>query len=536
MTLNKECGSAVSMQPKTPPASRRRNLVIVLGDQLTRRSAAFDGFDLKLDAVMMAESSEEAEHVPQHRQRLVLFLSAMRHFEATLRAEGICVDYTAMEASGHSSSLAGELIRRAKERQPEKLIVVQPGDYRVLSSLKAAACSLELPLEVRPDRHFIDSIDEFSRYAGQRKTLRLEPYYRARRKNLGLLVDKGRPIGGRWNYDADNRSTLPKRNRVDIPPPLRFQPDRITQDVMSLVRARFPGNPGQLEGFAHPVSADDAARVLDDFVTHRLLHFGQYQDAMAVGKPHLFHSLLSTSLNLHLLDPRDVINAALAAWRDSGAPLSSVEGFVRQVLGWREFIRGVYWWRMPEYADSNALGASLPLPEFMWTAETSMNCVRQCVVQLKTHGYTHHIQRLMVLGLFAMLLGVNPREVNRWHMAMSIDAVDWVSAPNVLGMSQYADGGIVASKPYCASGSYINKMSDYCRGCRYDPARAHGDESCPFTVLYWDFLDRHSARLAGNARMRLQLRNLDRKPASEIRAIRAQADVIKADAGKRSPG
>ena len=510
-------------------AERLRHLIIVLGDQLSRDSAAFDGFDTETDAVMMCESTNEATCVPQHRQRLVLFFSAMRHFRADLAADQKAVFYSALDDVENVGSLAGEVERRVRQGQPERLIVLHPGDYRVLDSLKRVACSLGVPLEIRPDRHFIDTIEGFARYAGRQKSLRLETYYRGLRKRHGILMNSARPVGDRWNFDADNRKALPKGQQLEFPSPLRFAPDAITRTVMSLVQARFPDAPGRLDSFQHPVSARDAAYVLDDFIAHRLPRFGQYQDAMAVGEPHLFHSLLSTSLNLHLLDPRDAIKAAVSVCTTGHVPLNSVEGFVRQVLGWREYIRGIYWWQMPGYAEFNALGAVLPMPAFMWTGETQMNCVRECIGQLNAHGYAHHIQRLMVLGLFAMLLGVNPNEVHRWHMSMNIDAVDWVSLPNVIGMSQYADGGIVGSKPYCASGNYINKMSDYCKNCRYEPRRAAGEGACPFSTLYWDFLDRHSERLRLNGRMTFQLRHLARKSNGEMRAIRAKAANLKTD-------
>ena len=296
-----------------------------------------------------------------------------------------------------------------------------------------------------------------------------------------------------------------------------------------MVERRFPDSPGKLDSFDYPVTHDQARAALRDFIEHRLAQFGTYQDAMVSGEPYLYHSRLSCVLNLHLLDPRDAIAAAVQAYEDGAAPINAVEGFVRQILGWREFIRGVYWLKMPDYAELNALDADLPMPAFMWTGETEMNCIAQSVGQLVEHAYAHHIQRLMVLGLFAMLLGVRPHDVHRWHMSMYADAVDWVSLPNVLGMSQYGDGGIVGSKPYAASGNYIIKMGDYCAGCRYNPKRATGEDACPITTLYWDFLSRNRRRIAGNRRMGFQLKNLDRKDDSERRAIREQAKVLKSE-------
>ncbi len=502
-----------------------RNLVLVLGDQLDPDGTAFDGFDPDRDAVLISESKEEASYVPQHRMRLVLFFSAMRHLRDALEKRGYRVFYGALDDRANRGTLAGELKRRVKASRPERVIVTEPGDFRVLDDLKAAAKRLEVKLDVRTDGHFLDSVADFALYAEDRKQLRLENYYRRLRKRHDILMKGEKPVGGRWNFDADNRERLPDSNSA--PKPKRFEPDQTTREVIKLVESQFPDGPGDPRKFDYPVTPAQARRALDDFIAKRLPDFGRYQDAMASGQPFLYHSLLSSSLNLHLLDPRDAIEAALAAYADDKAPINAVEGFVRQVLGWREFVRGVYWWKMPDYADLNALDADLPMPALMWDADTEMNCVRQSVAQLVEHAYAHHIQRLMVLGLFAMLLGVRPYDVHRWHLSMYIDAVDWVSLPNVVGMSQYGDGGIIGSKPYCASGNYINRMSDYCKDCRFDPSQATGDKACPITTLYWDFLSRNRNRLKGNRRMGFQFKNLDRKSAGERRAIKRRADRLK---------
>ncbi len=513
-------------------ARRLRNLVVVLGDQLDPDGAAFDGYDDGHDAVLMSEVDEEARYVPQHRQRLVLFFAAMRHMRDALREKGRTVLYGTLEGKHNTGTLAGELERTVEAKSPERIVVAEPGDHRVLAALKRAAHKLEVPLEVRADRHFIDTVDDFAGYAADRRELVLEMYYRRLRKRHDILMRDGKPVQGQWNFDADNRERLPKGH--DVPAPRRFRPDDVTRGVIRMVKERFPDAPGDPEAFDHPVTRVEARTALRHFVKHRLACFGRYQDAMATGEPWMYHSLLSSSLNLHLLDPRDAIDAAVAAYDAGGAPINAVEGFVRQILGWREYVRGVYWWRMPEYADLNALDADLPMPAFMWDAETEMNCVKQSVTQLVDHAYAHHIQRLMVLGLFSMLLGVKPYDVHRWHLSMYIDAVDWASLPNVLGMSQYGDGGIVGSKPYCASGNYINRMSDYCTGCRFNPAKATGDDACPVTTLYWDFLSRNRNRLKNNQRMGFQFKNLDRKDDGERRAIRRRADELKKSCTERT--
>ena len=356
----------------------------------------------------------------------------------------------------------------------------------------------------------------------------MESYYRQLRRREDILMHGGKPVNGRWNFDAENRERFSAAGPGAVPPPRRFEADRITREVIRLVERRFPKCPGDAKAFDHPVTPADAHGALEDFIANRLPRFGQYQDAMASGEPYLYHSLLSSSLNLHLLDPRDAIDAALASYAAGEAPINAAEGFVRQILGWREYVRGIYWLKMPEYAEMNALEADLPMPAFMWDGDTEMNCLKQSLDQLIAHAYAHHIQRLMVLGLFALLLGVRPYDVHRWHLSMYIDAIDWVSLPNVLGMSQYGDGGIVGSKPYCASGNYINRMSDYCKGCRYQPGKAIGDDPCPITTLYWDFLSRNRTRLRGNRRMGFQLKNLDRKTAGERRDIKQQAESLKA--------
>ena len=509
-------------------ARRLRHLVLVLGDQLDRGSAAFDGFDRHADAVLMMEVAEEATYVPQHKIRLALFFSAMRHFRDGLRGRGLPVHYSALDDPANRGSFGGEIERRAEEARPERLIVLKPGDHRVEQALCRTARKLGCGLELRDDRHFLCSPGEFAEFAEGRRNLLLEAFYRQMRRRHDVLMEGDAPAGGNWNFDQDNRESFAREGPGHIKAPRSFQPDAVTREVLALVGRRFADSPGNLDGFDYPVTHAQARAALRDFVEHRLERFGRYQDAMASGQPYLYHSRLSCVLNLHLLDPRAAIAAAVDAWREGRAPLNSVEGFVRQILGWREYMRGIYWLKMPDYAHLNALDAELPMPAFMWTAECEMRCIRECVRQLQQHAYAHHIQRLMVLGLFAMLLGVRPYAVHQWHLSMYADAIDWVSLPNVLGMSQYGDGGIVGSKPYAASGNYISRMSDYCRGCRFDPRKGTGEDACPFTTLYWDFLERHRSKLRGNRRMVFQLRNLDRKDDGERDAIRKRAEHLRA--------
>lgn len=502
-----------------------RNLIIVLGDQLAADGAALDGLDRDRDAVVMMEVDEEASYIPQHKLRIAFFLAAMRHFRDDLRAGGIEVLYSEMDDPANRGSFAAELARRVEAGSCERLVAGKPGDWRVEQALRRTAETLGKAIEIRDDTHFIVQPGEFEAFAAGRKSLVMETFYRKVRARVGALMDGDEPVGGSWNLDAENRASFGKKGPPEIAEPRSFSPDETTQAVIALVRRRFAASPGSLDRFDYPVTAEAA---LADFVTHRLGHFGRFQDAMARGRPYLYHSRLSCVLNLHLLDPRRAVAAAEEAYVRGEVPLNSAEGFIRQIIGWREYVRGVYWREMPAYAERNALEADLPAPRFLWTGETDMACVRAAVGQLVDHAYAHHIQRLMVLGLLNLLLGVNPYAVHRWHMSMYADAIDWVSLPNVLGMSQYGDGGLVGTKPYCASGNYIDRMSDYCRGCRYEPKRAEGETACPFTTLYWDFLARHKPRFAPNRRMTMQLRNLERKPAGELAAIRRRADGLKA--------
>ena len=504
-----------------------RHLVIVLGDQLNRESAAFDGFDQEADGVWMVEVREEAEHVWMTKPHIAIFLSAMRHFRDELRADDLEVDYREMDDPDNCGDLGCELLGAIEVRQPSKVIAVKPGEWRVEQLLIDAMERRGMALEIRPDQHFLSSLDAFEEHVEGRRQLLLERFYREMRRDSGILMDGNEPAGDRWNYDAENRRSFGVEGPGDVPSPIAFPPDAVTREVLDLVEHHFADHPGSLSHFDWPVTSEQAEEALGDFVEHRLPNFGSYQDAMWMEEPYLYHSRLSAALNLKLFDPRDAIDAAVRAYTRSGAPLNSVEGFVRQILGWREYVRGVYWHYMPEYAELNALDADAPLPDFYWTADTEMMCLRECIQQTLDHGYAHHIQRLMVTGLFALLLGVEPRRVHEWYLAVYVDAVEWVELPNTLGMSQFADGGIMATKPYCASGSYIQRMSNYCEHCRYDPSERLGEDACPFTTLYWDFLMRHEEQLEENPRMGLQLYNLRRIESDERRAIRRHATALR---------
>jgi deoxyribodipyrimidine photolyase-related protein len=510
-----------------------RNLILILGDQLDRQSAAFDGLDPAIDTVWMAETAREANKVWSSKPRIAVFLAAMRHFCAELEADGVCVHYDDLSA-GHES-FAHALRAAVKRLRPKALVVVEAGEYDVREELRAVARDANLPLDERTDRHFLTTHAEFAAHAAARKQLRMEYFYREMRRRHNVLMDGTDPAGGEWNYDAENRKSFGKAGPSDLTAPPNFAPDEITRAVLQDVEAHFGSHPGSLADFAWPVTRRDALRALRHFVKYRLTTFGDHQDAMWTSEPFLSHSLLSAALNLKLLNPREVIAAAEAAYRGGDAPITAVEGFIRQILGWREYVRGVYWQFMPEYRERNGLQASAPLPDFYWTGATDMVCLRETIEQTLRYGYAHHIQRLMVTGLFALLLGVEPRQVHEWYLAVYVDAVEWAELPNTLGMSQFGDGGVMASKPYVASGRYIERMSNYCRSCRFGPAARTGTDACPFTTLYWDFLARHESQLKGNRRMDMQLKNLAGIGGAERRAIRAQADALRVQmAGKTS--
>jgi deoxyribodipyrimidine photolyase-related protein len=509
-------------------ATTARQLVVLLGDQLDHSSAAFDGFDPRQDVVWMAEAHPESTRVWSSLPRIAVFLAAMRHFAAEQRAQGRQVVYRALGEHDKALTLPALLADSIARLRPQRVVCIEPGEWALRESLRAVVADAGVAYEQREDRHFLCPHATFAAHARGRRQLRMEYFYREmRRRERVLLTADDEPEGGSWNFDADNRGSFGRAGPGMLPAPRRFEPDAITRDTLDVVRRQFPDHPGSLEAFDWPVTRADALLALADFIDHRLPAFGEFQDAMWAGEPWLYHSRLSAALNLKLLQPREVIAAAERAYRRGAAPLAAAEGFIRQILGWREYVRGVYWLLMPQYLERNALAASEPLPAFYWSGDTEMACLRDAITQTLRHGYAHHIQRLMVTGLFSLLLGVEPRRVHEWYLAVYVDAVEWVELPNTLGMSQYADGGVMASKPYVASGRYIDRMSNHCAGCRYDPALAVGPQACPFTTLYWDFLARHEAALAKNQRMGMQLRNLARLDAPQRAAIAAQATALR---------
>jgi deoxyribodipyrimidine photolyase-related protein len=484
------------------------NLHLVLGDQLNTAVTSLADADPSHDLIMMCEVLEEATYVKHHQKKLVFVFSAMRHFAAELREAGYQVHYVSLDDAENTGTFTGELTRAFRQFKPSKVIVTEASEYRVLLVMQSWQASLGIPVDIRPDKRFLCSHQVFAKWANGRKQLRMAYFYREIRQTYHILMDGDLPIGGEWDYDADNRKPLPAN--IGIPPTYHQAPDAITQAVMAMVQSRFSHHFGVIDGFHYAVNRSQALIALKQFIETRLPHFGDYQDAMMQDEPWLFHSHISLYLNSGLLLPMECVQLAEQAYHQQLAPLNAVEGFIRQIVGWREYVRGVYWQYMPAYAQANALNAQRQLPDFYWSAATNMNCIKQCVKETQQHAYAHHIQRLMVLGNFALLAGMHPNEVNAWYLLVYADAYEWVELPNVSGMVLFADGGQLGSKPYAASGAYINKMSNYCKSCHYDVKAKQGESACPFNYLYWDFLIRNQDLLARNPRMAMIYNTLNK--------------------------
>jgi len=500
-----------------------KKLILVLGDQLKADSSAFNHFDSKTDQVIMIESKTESQYVWTHKAKIILFLSAMRHFAQELRAKKY--DLTYVENS--QDSITDVLRKHILSNQITHLVCVEPGEWRLKEELEDLAKQLNISATFAEDDHFYCSQDEFKQWAGAKKELRLEYFYRyLRKKHHVLMQENGEPEGNQWNFDEQNRKPYPKKGPTNLDQPIGFSPDAITQSVIEMVEKQYPDHPGSSKYFFWPVTRDQALKVLNHFVAERLPLFGMYQDAMWTNTPFGWHSLLSSSLNLKLISPKEVVDAAVNAWKKNDLPLSAVEGFVRQILGWREFIRGMYYLDMPGMAQENFYGHQRKLPKWYWTGETKMACMQDAIGQTLQYGYAHHIQRLMVTGNFALLAEILPKEVCDWYLAIYVDALEWVELPNTAGMALFANGGRFTSKPYVASGAYIKRMSNYCEKCVYQSSERHGETACPMTTLYWNFLINHQAEFDANPRTRLMTANLKKIDLDEQKKIAKHAQSI----------
>lgn len=497
-------------------------LVLILGDQLSRDISALNDFDKDKDHILMCEVSDEATYVKHHKKKIAFLFSAMRHFAKDLKDDGYNIHYTKLDDADNGGSFTGEVKRTIANHDISCIVVTEPGEYRVLQAMQSWSDTFGLPVEIRCDDRFLCSLDEFKDWAKGRKELRMEFFYREMRKKHRILMDGDAPEGGKWNFDKQNRK--PPKNNMAVPDTYHGQVDDITREVMDLVADKFADHFGDLEPFHFAVTRDQALYALNKFIDERLGNFGDFQDAMIQGEPWMYHSHLSFYINCGLLNPLEVIRKAENAYYNDNAPLNAVEGFIRQILGWREYVRGVYWLQMPDYAHKNHLLAQRDLPWLFWDGNTKMNCMRKCVLETKQNAYAHHIQRLMVLGNFALLAGLDVKQVNEWYLIVYADAYEWVEMPNVTGMILYADGGYLASKPYAASGAYINRMSDYCKNCSYSVTKKNGEKACPFNYLYWDFFMRHQDKLKDNHRLGRSYQTLAKMDDEKKHMIRADAE------------
>jgi deoxyribodipyrimidine photolyase-related protein len=494
---------------------------MVLGDQLSFKLSALRDASPKTDIIFMCEVLEEATYVKHHKKKIAFIFSAMRHFAQSLEKKGFKVDYVKLDDPKNTGDFTAELKRATKRHKSKAIVVTAPGEYRVLQMMQTWVKQLKCPVTILQDDRFLCDADTFQQWAAGRKQLRMEYFYRQMRQDHNILMTEEGPVGGQWNYDADNRKKPP----VGMTAPRHYQtkPDAITKTVLTLVEERFADHFGDLTPFHFAVTRRQALQALKQFIDQRLPQFGDYQDAMLSEDPWMYHAHIGFYLNIGLLEPRECIDLAVQAWEGGTAPLNAVEGFVRQILGWREFIRGIYWLSMPEYATKNYFGAKRPLPSFFWTADTELNCLKHSIRNTQQNAYAHHIQRLMVLGNFLLLIGVAPEAVSEWYLLVYADAFEWVELPNVYGMALFADGGLLASKPYISGGAYINKMSNYCKNCRYKVKEKTGPNACPFNYLYWNFLIEHRKKLSKNPRMAMMYRTLDKMAAPQQKTLRSDA-------------
>jgi deoxyribodipyrimidine photolyase-related protein len=498
-----------------------KTLVLILGDQLSLDISSLRGADPADTIVLMVEIEEETRYVRHHRRKLAYVLSAMRHHRLALEQAGWTVDYVELEDEGNTGSFTGEVVRAVTRHDPERLVVTESGEWRVQAMLDGFQTVTGTPTEIRRDTRFLASKAAFAKWMDKQSGPRMEYFYREMRRHTGLLMEGTKPAGGQWNFDKDNRKPPPTHEPIPRLP--AFEPDAITRDILALVERRFADHFGSLDQFGFAVTREQAEAARDWFLAHALPRFGDYEDAMLTGEPVLWHAHLSPYINSGLIDPLDLCRRVEAEWRAGRVPLNAAEGFIRQIIGWREYVRGIYWWTGPDYVERNYFGNERQLPRWYWTGETDMHCLSQAIGQTLALAYAHHIQRLMVTGNFALLIGADPKAVHLWYLEVYADAYEWVELPNTLGMSQYGDGGLLGSKPYASSGAYINRMSDYCRHCRYDVTKRVGPDACPFNALYWDFLARNRDKLGDNPRLRMPYRNWDRMNPADQQATRTQA-------------
>ncbi|WP_423187349.1 cryptochrome/photolyase family protein [Alishewanella sp. d11] len=499
-------------------------LIVILGDQLSPALASLRQATPD-DIILLAEVKTEASYVKHHKHKIIFLFSAMRHFAEVLRQQGFTVQYLEYGQDPAIQSISDAVQATVRQFPIQQIVVTECGEYRLQQELLQLQARCQLPVTIMEDDRFVCSLSMFAQWASDRQQLRMEYFYRLMRRHTGLLMGANQqPVGGQWNFDKENRKACPPN--IEQIPPLQFAHSEVTKAVITLVNNYFADHPGTAENFQYAVTGKEARKAFLHFVEQQLAKFGDYQDAMLLNQPFLFHSICSMYLNAGLLDVRWMCQKVEQAYKEGRVSLNAAEGFIRQVIGWREYVRGLYWLKMPEYVENNFLDAHRPLPSYFWHAKTKMRCMQQAISQTLEFSYAHHIQRLMVTGNFALLAGLSVQETTDWYLAIYCDAYEWVELPNTLGMALFADGGVLASKPYAASGAYINRMSNYCKNCHYQVKDTLGDKACPFNALYWDFLDRNNDKLGHNARLQLAYKNWFAKGIEQQQAIRDKAQAL----------
>ncbi len=501
-----------------------KTLRLILGDQLNSQHSWFNKVDADVVYVMM-EVMQEQQYVMHHIQKILGFFAAMRNFAHQLTKQGHRVIYLKLDAADNRQSFEANLLNLVKENQAENFEYQLPDEYRLDRQLKDIAAKLSIKSSVCDTEHFLTTRYEVKDFFGDRKSYLMENFYRHMRLRLNILMNGDEPLGKRWNFDTENRKRYDAK--VPLPDTLQFEHDVSELKAMiDKMQVSYFGKADALH-FPWPLSRREALSALDNFCINLLPHFGTYEDAMLQRHISLFHSRLSFALNTKMIGPAEVITRVVQEFKTSRQSISieQAEGYIRQVIGWREFMRGVYWAKMPEFAHLNYFNHSRKLPEWFWTGQTQMNCLNKCVGQSLDKAWAHHIQRLMVIGNFALIAGLDPNEVDEWYLGIYIDAIQWVEITNTRGMSQFADGGIIASKPYAASAAYINKMSDYCKHCRYDYKKRHGENACPYNSLYWDFFNRHADKLKTNPRIGMMYKIMNKFSREELADTLTQADI-----------
>ncbi|MDC3181098.1 cryptochrome/photolyase family protein [Gammaproteobacteria bacterium] len=497
-------------------------LCVILPNQLSLSNSSLQAIDPKSDHVLMAETLDHFTHVKHHQKKIAFILSSMRHFAKALKQKNYQLTY--IDIHQQIKTFTDAIQSLVTKNNFTEILLSYPPDYRMLEAILDLESTCKIPIQILEDNNFLCDIETFKDWAGDKKQLRMEFFYRMMRKDHQILMDGNQPIGGKWNFDAQNRKKAPAQ--LEVPKTYHIKPDTLSLQAIADTKQYFSDHFGDIEPFFFAVTREQALVALKQFIDERLCLFGDYQDAMLQGEPFMFHAHISFYLNCGLLYPLECIQAAQSAYEAHKAPLNAVEGFIRQVLGWREYVRGIYWLKMPQYADLNYLQAKRKLPSFYWDANTDMNCLKQCITETKNNAYAHHIQRLMVLGNFALIAGIDPQYVNEWYLIVYADAYEWVELPNVSGMVLFADGGLLASKPYASSGSYIHKMSNYCKDCAFSVKEKLGEKACPFNYLYWDFLIRNQKALSSNQRLGFMYAMINKMEPSQIKAIQQQASAF----------